>query len=174
MTSPRAVLGGAVLLLALLAGFATLSSSQPRSDGLPRRQEIRSPDPVVGELAVETERLRQALSRAPQAPPVPVRNPFAAGNPPAAPCPAPLPAPPPMAPIVVEAPAPDLSLIGVAEDDERGTLVRTAIVSGLGNDVFLVKQGDAIGSRYRVDRVQPEGADIVDLSSGKSFTLTLR
>jgi hypothetical protein len=174
LTSPRAVLGGALLLLALRAGVATRSSSQPRGDGLQSRQEIRQPDPVVVELANETERLRQALSRVRQAPPPGVRNLFAVSDPPAAPCVAPPPEAPPLTPAVVEVAAPDLTLIGVAEDDERGTIDRTAILSGLGGDLFLVRQGDAIGARYRVERVQPDRADLVDVSSGKSFTLILR
>jgi hypothetical protein len=174
MTSPRAVLSGTVLLLALLASFATRSSSHPRDDELPKRPEIPRRDPVLVELANQTERLRQGLSRARQAPPHGVRDLFPDSDSAAAPRGAPLPEPLPFAPAVVEDAAPALTLVGVAEDNQRGTLVRTAIVGGSGDDLSLVRQGDAIGARYRVERVRPDGADLVDLSSGRSFTLVLR
>ncbi len=40
---------------------------------------------------------------------------------------------------------------------------RTAILSGLG-DLFLVKEGDMVGTRYRVVTVAPDGVDLLDLA----------
>ena len=55
---------------------------------------------------------------------------------------------------------PVLKLEGVAQDDTETGPVRTAIISGEGQ-LYLVKAGDAVGSRYKVARV---GADAVELT----------
>ena len=84
--------------------------------------------------------------------------------------------PPPTPPLTVvpDTSAPDLTLVGIAEDDERGTLERTAVVGGVNDAVFVVKAGEAIEGRYRVGRVGPDTVEIVDLSSGVTFTLALK
>ena len=69
-------------------------------------------------------------------------------------------------------PPPSLSLIGVAEDVTPDGVVRTAIVSGLG-DVFLVKVGDTIRDRYRVGPVSGDATQIIDLTTGTSTTIAL-
>lgn len=64
----------------------------------------------------------------------------------------------PAAPTAV--PQPPLKLAGIAEDDGPDGPVRTAIISAEGQ-LFLVKAGDALTSRYRVARV---AADVVELT----------
>ena len=69
--------------------------------------------------------------------------------------PAPIPAPP-------SAPAPSLTLIGVAQDTAEGSTVRTAIISASGQ-LFLVKEGEPVtagGLRYRVTRISADSADL--------------
>src|SRR5262245_51939295 len=56
----------------------------------------------------------------------------------------------PVPPVEVIAPPP-LKLIGLAEDDGADGPVRTAFISGLG-DLFLVKEGDVLGARFKVDQ----------------------
>jgi hypothetical protein len=68
---------------------------------------------------------------------------------------------------------PPLTLIGIAEDAQPGGVVRTAIVSGLG-DLFLVKAGDLFGGRYRVDQVSGDAVQLTDTTSAVSSTLALR
>jgi len=68
---------------------------------------------------------------------------------------------------------PVLQLIGVAEDDTPDGAVRTAIVSGLG-DVFLVKSGDTISGRYRVEQVSSDAVQLTDSTTSATTTLTLR
>lgn len=70
-------------------------------------------------------------------------------------------------------PKPLLQLIGVAEDTTPDGAVRTAIVSGLG-DVFLVKAGDTISGRYRVEVVSADAVQLTDSTTSTTTTLTLR
>jgi hypothetical protein len=81
--------------------------------------------------------------------------------------PAPIPAAAPPA-----APAPSLTLIGVAQDVVDGNTLRTAIISTPGQ-LFLVKEGEevnAAGLRYRVTRLS---ADTVDLTAADDTILHL-
>lgn len=68
---------------------------------------------------------------------------------------------------------PSLTLIGVAEDVTPDGVVRTAIVSGLG-DVFLVKAGDTIRLQYRIEQVSGDAVQIVDTATATTTTLALR
>lgn len=68
---------------------------------------------------------------------------------------------------------PVLTLIGVAEDVTPDGVVRTAIVSGLG-DVFLVKAGDTIRAQYRVEQVSGDAVQVVDTATTATTTLALR
>lgn len=68
---------------------------------------------------------------------------------------------------------PSLTLIGVAEDVTPDGVVRTAIVSGLG-DVFLVKAGDTIRLQYRVEQVSGDAVQVVDTATAATLTLALR
>ncbi len=51
--------------------------------------------------------------------------------------------------------------------------MRTAIVSGFG-DVFLVKAGERIASRYRVVTVAGDGVELVDEADGSTLRLFLK
>ena len=66
-----------------------------------------------------------------------------------------------------------LTLIGIAEEPSADGLVRTAIVSGLG-DLFLVKPGDRIGDRFRVGEVLATSVELFDTSTDARTTLALR
>jgi hypothetical protein len=69
--------------------------------------------------------------------------------------------------------SPPLVLIGLAEDRDGDRLVRTAIISGFG-DVFLVKEGEAIGERYQVASIGPDGAVLLDRDGASTTTLRLK
>lgn len=72
------------------------------------------------------------------------------------------------------APRPSLRLIGIAEDAAADGVVRTAIVSGVG-DLFLVKAGETIdGGRYRVELVSADAVQLTDTLTASSTTLALR
>jgi len=64
--------------------------------------------------------------------------------------------------IPAPAPAPRLTLIGVAQDGAEGAAVRTAIISTPGQ-LFLVKEGDEVtsaGARYRITKISEDAADL--------------
>jgi hypothetical protein len=67
----------------------------------------------------------------------------------------------------VAAPPPILKLIGVAEDTAAGGLIRTAIISGPGQ-VYVVKEGERVTSRYLVARISSEVVELQDLSNVRS------
>jgi hypothetical protein len=58
-----------------------------------------------------------------------------------------------------------LKLIGVAEDTASGGLIRTAIISAPGQ-VFVVKEGERVTSRYLVARVSADVVELEDLEHG--------
>jgi uncharacterized small protein (DUF1192 family) len=64
---------------------------------------------------------------------------------------------------VAAPPQPALKLIGVAEDTATGGLIRTAIISGPGQ-VYVVKEGDRVTSRYVVARISSDVVELQDLS----------
>jgi Tfp pilus assembly protein PilP len=65
-------------------------------------------------------------------------------------------------------------LIGIGEDASAEGPVRTAIISAPGQ-LFVVKVGDRVTPRYRVDRIS---ADVVELTEvgadGSTLRLALR
>jgi hypothetical protein len=88
-------------------------------------------------------------------------------------------APRPSPPAVVAdappaAPRPVFRLIGVAEDTTAdGTLVRTAIVAGA-SDLFLVKVGETVADRFRVEQVSSDAVELIDTTTSAATTLALR
>ena len=64
-------------------------------------------------------------------------------------------------------PQPALKLIGVAEDTGATGLIRTAIISGPGQ-VYVVKEGDRVTSRYLVARISADVVELRDLSNVRS------
>jgi hypothetical protein len=64
-------------------------------------------------------------------------------------------------------PPPALKLIGVAEDTAAGGLIRTAIIAGPGQ-VYVVKEGERVTSRYLVARISSEVVELQDLSNVRS------
>jgi hypothetical protein len=161
--------GGA--LAAWLAAAAT-SGLHYRSPAL----EIKAPpiDTRGAELAIEIKRLHERL-RPSATPRQPARNLFefnapkprppvvAATGPVIAP---PIPPPGPAAPV--------LKLAGLAEDaGPDGAPVRTAIISGFGQ-LFLVKEGERVTSRYRVDKISVDAVELVDLLDSSTLRLVLK
>jgi hypothetical protein len=156
---------------ALAVWFAAAATTTPS----PRVAPVAVAPPAAvdvsgARLAHEIERLHERLR--PSATPLQSRDLFhyrmpAAGNRPArvdAPEAGRFEEPPPVAPA--------LTLIGLAEDMVGDTLQRTAIISGEGA-LFLVKEGDAVGLRYRVSRISAEVVELVDPSDQSTIRLAL-
>ena len=166
-TATLGVFGGA--LAAWLAGAATSNSSRMVDT------TVAKPTPVElrgAELAAEIARLHERLHPTTE-PQQPSRNLFKfsrSASPPGV-------APPTLTTAEPAAPArpapPPLKLVGIAEDPGPNGPVRTAILSGLGQ-LFFVKEGESLGSRYRVQSLSGEVVELTDLGDSTTLRLALK
>jgi hypothetical protein len=164
LTRPVAIGVGVGALVTWMA-WAAAPAPRPYT---PPRARARAVEHSGAELAREVERLHDRLR--PETEPSFQRNVFAfrgrARRAPELPTNSVIAAPP--------APrAPDLRLDGMAEDDGPGGPVRTAVIAGA-NGVYLVKEGDVLLARYRVERLSDDAADLRDVDSGVEVHLVLR
>jgi hypothetical protein len=168
--------GGGLLLLAWLASASGLVQ-QPPPVGEPQSPvETSGTTTLAADVQAQTLRLKTRLSAAP-APQQPFRNPFAFAK---------REAPPRRERSVREAPAaaelptvpapdqPAIDLVGLAENQGEKGLERTAIISALSGELFMVKEGELIAGRYRVKAIEKTAVELTDLISGTSRRLTLR
>ena len=175
MTAKRAAAycGGGLILLAGFSFAGGVGRQTPGAPEAPAAVETSGTTTLAAEVQAQTERLRSRLAQAPR-PSEPVRNPFAfapreserrqmreAALPP-----------------VVEAPIlpaePAIDLVGVAENKTDQGLERTAIVSALNGDLFLVKEGETLAGRYKVKAVGADAVELTDMLSGETRRLALR
>jgi hypothetical protein len=77
--------------------------------------------------------------------------------------------PPLVAPETV-LPGPSLKLIGLAEASAADAAARIAIVT-TGTELFLVREGDEVASRYRVTSIMMDSAELEDLRGGPAVRL---
>jgi hypothetical protein len=177
MTAKRAAgyCGGALLMLAWLSSAGGLMR-QATEEPAPRNSlDTAGEITLADEVHAQAGRLKSRLAVAP-APQEPFRNPFAFG------------------PRVVperraanarpegELPAPSLGpplepaieLIGIAENESPKGVVRTAIISALDGELFLVKEGETLAARYRVGPVAAGAVELNDLLTGAVRRLALR
>jgi hypothetical protein len=166
------VLGGGAIA-AWLAGAAT--SNRALSDPiLPPAAPI---DARGSDLASEIARLHERL-RPSAAPRLPARNLFAFRASAAAPLPPEMPARPAA---IVETPpassadaAPSLKLSGIAEDpSDAGSVVRMAFISAAGQ-LLIVKEGDAVTDRYRVEKIAADAVELIDLTDHSTRRLAMK
>jgi Tfp pilus assembly protein PilP len=164
MTSARTAVYGvaATLLVAWLAAAnmpAPVASPRPRP---PRAAGSRGPDALALEVRSQADRLRARMAQAP-VPDANPRNPFSF----AAPIRTARATPGRdflvRAATVDEAPAPPLpalTLMGIAEETAAAGPRRTAVIGGEGDTIYMVAEGQPVGSRYKVTKI---GADAVEL-----------
>jgi hypothetical protein len=174
MSAKRAAVycGGALLMLAWLSSAAGLMRQTPEIAEPAQPVETAGTASLAADVQAQAVRLKTRLASAP-VPQKPSRNPFAFA--PREPRFRPAPVeefvsvPPPMAP-----PEPAIELIGVAESQSPKGVVRTAIISALSGELFLVKEGEVIATRYRVTGVGADAVELHDLVSGAVRRLALR
>jgi hypothetical protein len=176
MTATRAAAysGAAVLLLAWLASAAGLVRQAPDDPAPERAPQPSSTATIADEVQAQTARLKSRLAAAP-APQEPLRNPFAFA--PRAPLERHAVVPRPVAedtPPIGPPAEPAIELIGIAEHETPDGVARTAIISALGGELFLVKEGEALAARYRVGRVTRDAVELNDLLLGTVRRLVLR
>ncbi len=176
MTAMRAAsyCGGGLLLLAALSYGGSIGRQSGVVEEPSRPVETTGTESIAAEVQAQTHRLRARLAEAPS-PKTPARNPFAfeARVPTARPLQQSATAEAPL-PQVLPIPDPAIELVGVAEDLETSGYVRTAIISTLSGELFLVKEGETVAARYRVKAVSPTSVELADLTSGAIRRLTLR
>ena len=169
-TATMAVVAGA--LLAWLAGAATSNRElRPVPVFEPAPIEIRG-----AELASEVARLHERL-RPVASPREPGRNLFVFQRAPVRSAPAAAAATAPVPALSEARPAvmapPSLKLSGVAEDPGPDGPVRTAFISGEGQ-LFMVKEGDRIAARYRVNRISADVVELTDLIDHTTRRLAMK
>ncbi|HET7219211.1 MAG TPA: hypothetical protein VFJ02_14240 [Vicinamibacterales bacterium] len=178
MTAKRAAAycGGGLLLLAGLSyGSARVGQVPPVEE--PRRPvETTGTATLAADVQAQTARLKARMAEAP-APLQPSRNPFAfAPREEASPrARRSARVAEPQAEAALLPPAePAIELVGVAESQTPTGIVRTAVISALSGDLFLVKEGETIAARYRVKAVSSTAVELSDLITGQTRRLALR
>jgi hypothetical protein len=170
MTIKRAAVyfgGSATLLAAWLASASGVGNqSAPAVAVDPQPVQSTGTETLAEDVQAQAQRLRDRLAAAPT-PQQPTRNPFAfvPKHVPARVVSTPLAVIPP-APVIL--PEPVLLLVGVAADQTAAGLVRTAIITTESGEMLMLKAGDFIGARYRVESV---GTDVVELSDRANGTI---
>ena len=177
MTPGRAAayIGGAVLLAAWLSSAAT---SLQNSAAIPEAQPAPTSgtESIASEVQAQAERLRSRLASAP-APNLPSRNPFAfavaetprlrqavrAAAVPEAVAAEPL--------VSLEIP---LTLVGVAADQGEHGIVRTAMIVGPSDELFMVREGQAVAGKYQVSAIGADAVELKDPATGAVRRLILR
>lgn len=155
-----------------LVGVWWVGAAPPQSEPVPMTRATAPPTPVerlAAEMQLRTDRLRDHGRLAPT--PTTSRNPFrfaGEGTPSArARTSAPVPAVP------ATPPEPELRLIGVAENQTGDAIERTAIISGVGQ-LFLVKPGESVTSRYTVGAIGADAVELRDTGTGQPRRIGLR
>jgi len=160
----------------LLAAWLASASGVPAPSASPApqpRPAVSATQALADDVQAQTARLRGRLAAAP-APRTPARNPFTfvtraerplAGS--ARP-----------APTIEAAPAlppePPLQLVGVAEQEANGAIVRTAMITADSDELFMLTVGASLGGRYRVSAIAADAVELSDLITGGTRRLALR
>jgi hypothetical protein len=173
MTSKRAAAYSASGLL-LVAWFAYAGAErQPGvAQDAPKPVETSGTETLAHDVQAQAERLRTRLAAAPVLQP-PSRNPFAF---------TPRETATPRERQVVETVAPEplppvepaIELIGMTTSQTPNGPVRTAVISALSGELFLVKEGEMIATRYKVAAVAADTVQLSDLITGATRQLTLK
>jgi hypothetical protein len=175
MTPARAAayLGCATILAAWLASAAGIGERSVAPFGGPYPVQSSGTETLAEDVQAQAVRLRAHLASAP-APQRPTRNPFEFAARPSAARPAPVVSAPASPPVATVFPEPVLSLVGVAADGPADALVRTAIITAEGGEMFMLKVGEFIGARYRVESIGTDAVELSDRANGTSRRLVLR
>jgi hypothetical protein len=164
----------AVVGAALAAWFAAASTTGRRPIVVDAARKTTAVEIRGAELAAEISRLRERLHPTTE-PQAPARNLFqfapSRGRR-AEPLSRPEVTEERAAPSAVPTP-PSLRLVGIAEDQGPDGVVRTAIISSMGQ-LFFAKVGESVASRYRVATISSEAAELIDVGDDAPLTLVLK
>ena len=167
------VVAFAVIGAALAAWFAAASTAGRRPIVVNPVQRTTPVEVRGAELAAEISRLRERLHPTTQ-PQAPTRNLFAFSRSTV------------RRPEIVTRPEvieetqssrpsapPSLRLVGIAEEEGTDGVVRTAIISSMGQ-LFFAKVGEEVTRRYRVENISGDAAVLTDVGDSSSLTLVLK
>jgi hypothetical protein len=157
------------LLAIWLAAAASTRPARNPNDASTQATVAVPDDPVADNLNAETDRLQHRMARTP-AVPSPGRNPFEFA-----------PRARPVAPAAAAAAAALTSLLSTPPAKPSFTLVaigqtgetRTAIVSAF-DQVLLLKVGDRIASRFRIDAIGADAVEIVDTADNTPIRIGMK
>jgi hypothetical protein len=176
MTPQRAVvyIGGAVVFAAWLAAAASTSFAPIEARRPARVSAAGGTERLASDMQAQAARLRLRIAAAP-VPQQPTRNPFefAARD-------EPRPRSSVVEPAVrmpqtpAPAPDPELTLAGIAEQQSDKGVVRTAVIVGGGDEIYLVTEGQTLIGRYTVAGVGPDAVELRDSTTGAMRRLALR
>jgi hypothetical protein len=166
--------GAALLLAAWLSSAGGLMRQTPDAPEPATPVETSGATSLAADVQAQTLRLKNRLAVAPS-PQEPFRNPFTFA-PRAVPDRRETVARDDAEPSALSAPPlePAIELIGVAESASPKGPVRTAIISALSGELFLVKEGETIAARYRVGAVSADAVELSDLLTGAVRRLALQ
>lgn len=180
MTSGKAAaygVGAAVLVACLAA--ANMPSGEPSSPERAARPAPAGPAALAGEVSAQAARLQARMAQAPVPDPSP-RNPFAFG-PPARATRAESTSGMVRAAVASEAPPaayvpplPPLTLMGIAEEATGIGPKRTAVISGDGDTIYMVLEGEPVGTRYKVTKIGADAVELEDLLTKGYRRIALR
>ena len=85
--------------------------------------------------------------------------------------PPPLPTPPPAADVP---PLPPLTLMGIAEETTAAGPKRTAVIGGDGDTIYMVTEGQPVGTRYKVTKIGADAIELEDLLTKGYRRIALR
>jgi hypothetical protein len=72
------------------------------------------------------------------------------------------------------APLPVFTLMGIAEETAPDGPRRTAVIGGDGDTIFMVREGQMIGDRYKVKKIGADAVELEDLQTQGYRRLALR
>jgi hypothetical protein len=178
MTPARATvyIGGAVVLAAWLASAASTRFAPDEPQPAPRVVATSGTERLAADVQAQSARLRERMAAAP-VPQQPRRNPFEFGErelPRARPAALRAPVLPAPDPVPVPAREPELALAGIAEQQSATGIVRTAVIVGAGDEIFMVTEGQSLIGRYTVTAVGPDVVELKDSTTGSTRRLALR
>ena len=175
MTPARAsaYLGCATILVAWLASAAGIGEYPAAPSVEPQAVQSTGTETLADDVQAQAVRLRTYLSSAPT-PQRPARNPFEfapRATSPRRPSGPPVQPPPPTATVF---PEPIMSLVGIAADQSVDGPVRTAVITAETGEIFIVKVGEFIGARYKVESIGTDAVELSDRANGTLRRLALR
>ncbi len=183
MTSRKAAVYGvgAALLVTYLAGANMPTQESPSRERAERPAATAGSESLAVEVRSQAAKLQARMAQAP-VPDANPRNPFSFGLASRAARPVlnrdgrvhAAVAEDAAAPAAVASPQPALTLMGIAEETTVAGPRRTAVIGGDGDTIYMVVEGQPVGSRYQVTKIGADAVELEDLLTKGYRRIALR